>query len=135
MKFFQKRRKEEDAGIENISVSPEKLESGDQEKAIEGITSAPIEAVAEIEYVTGWKLWSMLAALVLIFFLVLLDMSVVATVSRVVSGRVVKGANGPDRLYPKLPPAFIHCTMSAGTEAHICWRSKCSNSRCSRIVY
>jgi hypothetical protein len=84
MRFFEKNRKEEDAGTEHTADTPGNPENGDPQMARGGTTS-PIEAVAETDYVTGWKLWSMLAALVLIFFLVLLDMSIVATVSRVVS--------------------------------------------------
>jgi hypothetical protein len=95
MKFFQKSRKENDAGTEHTADTPEKLENGDPQKAIDGITSAIVEVVAEKDYVTGWKLWSMLAALVLIFFLVLLDMSIVATVSRVVVSRGIEVLMGP----------------------------------------
>jgi hypothetical protein len=90
MKFFPKGQKKEGGGTEYTAGAPAKLENGDPQKAKDSITSATIEAIATTDYVTGWKLWSMLAALVLIFFLVLLDMSIVATVSRVASNRSMR---------------------------------------------
>ncbi|KIW02542.1 uncharacterized protein PV09_05998 [Verruconis gallopava] len=54
--------------------------SQDRCKTGEGI-SMPAEEQPNMEtsYITGIKLWSMLASLVLVFFLLLLDMSIVAT--------------------------------------------------------
>jgi hypothetical protein len=45
-------------------------------------TSKPSNVLApELNYVTGVKLWTLLAALTLVLFLMMLDMSIVVTVS------------------------------------------------------
>ena len=49
--------------------------------ATQSTTIAANDASHELGYVTGIKLWSLLAALTLVLFLMMLDMSIVVTVS------------------------------------------------------
>lgn len=56
----------------------------DPEKVSDGSTKAaePAEAIdAEFQYVTGVKLWLATAAITLVCFLMMLDMSIIVTVS------------------------------------------------------
>jgi hypothetical protein len=72
--------------VEDVAESSSlEKEIGRQSKSIDGGTPAANEpdAAPAIEYVTGWKLWSMLVSIASVFILVLLDMSIVATVSTV----------------------------------------------------
>jgi hypothetical protein len=136
MKFFRHKRGEKGAGTEDAVKARENSEDGDgdgdPEKEMDSKTTATIEptigatvepTAEEVVYVTGWKLWSMLASLVLIFFLFLLDTSIVATV-RLVTSSCYMRAKDFCRPYQKSPPTSIHCAMWAGMVARICWPSK-----------
>ena len=82
-------------------------------------TLAPEEP--EHEYVTGIKLWIALAAITLVFFLVLLDMSIIVTVS---SGVMVSLWKPSDhgRLSLGSPVTSIPSLTLVGMEARICCR-------------
>jgi hypothetical protein len=81
-------------------------------------TNAANNVSHEPDYVTGIKLWSLLAALTLVLFLMMLDMSIVVTVSFHMLFRI------PDfyrchRQFLESRPTFIRCLMLAGTGARI----------------
>jgi hypothetical protein len=91
---FPTRRKQQDekpevttAAVDDVAESSSlEKEIIRQSESIDGATDAAPGASASdeppaIEYVTGWKLWSMLVSVASVFVLVLLDMSIVATVS------------------------------------------------------
>lgn len=59
-------------------------EMSEDDVAMEKEEATAIQATrtkSEPEYISGWKLYSLLAAQTLVFFLVMIDMSIVATVS------------------------------------------------------
>jgi len=80
MKFFPSKSPKNDGSEPPTDVQQDNSD-GSLGKNIELSATTAAAVAPEPEYVTGWKLWSVLCSLVLIFILVLLDMSIVATVS------------------------------------------------------
>lgn len=82
-RFLPTRRKEQDAKLEVTADVQDSTENSSLEKGVDASDSVTTIAPAgePVVYVTGWKLWSMLVAIAAVFILVLLDMSIVATVS------------------------------------------------------
>ncbi len=70
---------------EVVPAVSEAAESSSFEKEAGGAdsitTSTPPSAEA-VQYVTGWKLWSLLVSISSVFILMLLDMSIVSTVRK-----------------------------------------------------
>ena len=65
----------------NVDTEPNISELSNPEKPLDGSTK-PVEATeTEYEYITGIKLWLVIASITLICFLMMLDMSIVVTVS------------------------------------------------------
>ena len=63
--------------IEDEKKQPnDEADSRDESKEID----KPSEPEQQPEYLTGWKLYSVLAAVTLVFFLMLLDIAIVVTV-------------------------------------------------------
>lgn len=79
----------------------------------------------EAEYITGWKLFVVVGACTMATFLMLLDVSIVATVTRnhFPNAEPHTDMNLP-RPYLKSLITFIHCLTSGGTAQHICLRGK-----------
>ena len=133
-KFLPSRRKEpvkasnQDATIEDRPASSSTLAKEVENVAADVSPAAPTEGVIEpaaatppaddaIEYVKGWKLWSMLISIASVFILVLLDMSIIATVSIVYA--ILLTSTNERRPSHKSHLTSIHSVMLAGTEAHI----------------
>jgi hypothetical protein len=81
MKLFQRNGPKDDEKTQTPTEAEVVEHNGDVKADPEEAGTNLDASEPEQQYVTGLKLWSELAALVLIFFLVLLDMSIVATVS------------------------------------------------------
>lgn len=65
----------------DVNKEPNMSEFSNPEKPLDGSTE-PVEAAeTEYEYITGVKLWLVIASITLICFLMMLDMSIVVTVS------------------------------------------------------
>ena len=81
-KFLPTRRKSLDEKPEIATAVEDAAESSSIEKDASANTSVTTDTPAEatVEYVLGWKLWSLLVGVSSVFILVLLDMSIVATV-------------------------------------------------------
>ncbi len=96
------------------------------EKVADGSTK-PAEAAeatdAEFQYVTGVKLWLATAAVTLVCFLMMLDMSIIVTVSHYHLSERCELADLCGRLFLVSPPTFIRWAMLVGTAAHIFWQS------------
>lgn len=77
------------------------------------------QPVKETEWVSGIQLWILMLPLCCTFFLILLDISIIATVSNlsVVSPSILLTITL--RQYLRLPMTSIHCPMWDGTERHI----------------
>jgi hypothetical protein len=98
----------------------------DPEKALDGSTKAAelVEATdAKFQYVTGVKLWLATSAVTLVCFLMMLDMSIIVTVSYDPLLNAVRSLIYVGRLFLELPPTFIRWAMLVGTAAHIFWQS------------
>lgn len=81
------------------------------------------------QYVTGFKLAIIMVSLTMVFFLVMLDLSIIATVSQALLSRSLMAfTDSFRRLYLVLPPTSILCLMWDGTVAHISWLSEFSPS-------
>jgi hypothetical protein len=72
----------------------------------------------ELHYVTGIKLWGLLAALTLVLFLMMLDMSIVVTVSFYLLFTITDFYRR-HRQFLESRATFIRCLMLAGTGARI----------------
>lgn len=72
-----------DDAADRTSIEKDIVKSdGDFEKEVIGAESVTTATrTEEVEYVSGWKLWSLLVGISSVFILVLLDMAIVATVS------------------------------------------------------
>jgi hypothetical protein len=81
MQHPQENRPSQDEKVQHLPIAESIKSEGMAEGESNDAQSAPADVTSQPKYVTGWKLFSVLASLVLIFFLVLLDMSIVATVS------------------------------------------------------
>jgi hypothetical protein len=72
--------REEDDKTDHQSAREDSIdEEIDQEKA-GAVEIAPVETTQEHEYIKGAKLWSVVAAITLVFFLLTLDMAIIAAV-------------------------------------------------------
>lgn len=125
-KFLPSRRKPEDAKTEPEAAVEERAASTSTLENEIGVSdgavaAAAAEAVAEepVEYVEGWKLWSMLVSITSVFILVLLDMSIVATVSPV-SSSITSDVEAFGRQYPKSHHGSTPCETWAGTVQRTC---------------
>ena len=80
----------------------------------------------EEQYITGFKLAIVMVSLTLVFFLVMLDLSIIATVSQALLcylNLCLDFIDGWNRLYLVSQVTFILCLMWAGTAAPIFWPS------------
>lgn len=116
-KFLPSRRKQQDAKPEPEAAVEERTDSSNLEKEIgvtdDTTTTTAVAAAAApaddpIVYVTGWKLWSMLVSITSVFILVLLDMSIVATVSIMVRFQTLTepSADSTSKAVPEITSRF-----------------------------
>lgn len=72
------------------------------------------------EYVTGLKLWLVIASVTLVLFLTLLDTTIIVTVwfNISVEHLYMSSLTGMCRLFLESPPTSIRCLMSDGTVVH-----------------
>jgi hypothetical protein len=68
---------------EKESLDHQSIESVTAEKKSDSNPTVTADEVPEHEYITGAKLWLVLAAVTLVVFLMMLDMSIIVTVSNV----------------------------------------------------
>jgi len=84
-RLFPSRRKGGVEKPEAVAAVNDVAESSSSEKetgAADSVTTdTPTPGAEAAQYVEGWKLWSLLVSISSVFILVLLDMSIVATVS------------------------------------------------------
>jgi hypothetical protein len=86
------------------------------------VTEAAAPAEAEFEYVTGVKLWLATAAVTLVCFLMMLDMSIIVTVSFPKFNLSFRFINH-NRPSLESPPTSIRSAMLAGMGARIFYQS------------
>ena len=98
-----------------------------QEAREDGLTAAVDAPPESLEYLSGLKLFLVVFSLTLAVFLMLLDSSVVATVSQA-SGTETRRRKLIgilcDRQPQRLLENFIRWMISAGTAQRICWPSE-----------
>lgn len=73
---------EEKPLTDTILVANRQSNMASEERAERPISSSGQESSEEYEYVTGFKLAIVIASVTLVFFLVMLDLSIIATVSQ-----------------------------------------------------
>jgi hypothetical protein len=99
-----------------ISTTETKAESMEQpiEKPSVGSEIPLVEPEPEYEYITGFKLVSVIASITIVIFLIMLDMSIIVTVSEChEAGRLLTGC----RLSLESPAISIPSPMLGGTAA------------------
>jgi hypothetical protein len=94
------------------------VESVTAEKKADSNPTVTADEVPEHEYITGVKLWLVLAAVTLVVFLMMLDMSIIVTVSDILlpwrqMTNIVK------RLFQELPVISTPYLTLGGMAAHI----------------
>ena len=115
---------EEKALTDTILVANRQSNMAGEEKAESPINSSGQEASEEYEYVTGFKLAMVIASVTLVFFLVMLDLAIIATVSQETSVLAfLASVDSQCRLFPVLQATSILCLMLGGTEPRIFWPS------------
>lgn len=73
---------EENPLTDTVLVANHQSNMAGGEKAERPISSSGQESSEEYEYVTGFKLAIVIASVTMVFFLVMLDLSIIATVSQ-----------------------------------------------------
>lgn len=100
-------------------------ESGPNEKEV--LDLAPVTSNVEIEYIKGFKLISVMIALILAVFLMLLDVSILVTVSfRLAQANICDtvSCSHHGRQFPELLHNFTRYPILVGMEPPIIWRGK-----------
>jgi hypothetical protein len=97
-------------------------ESSDVYKPSDGSTKVEEAPETEYEYITGVKLWLVIASITLVCFLMMLDMSIIVTVRFDNSSMALAATDKSGRLFLESPLISTRSPMWAGTAAHIFWR-------------
>jgi hypothetical protein len=108
----------------NEKLDPSRNEMAEIDGERQSSTTDPTdpEAQPEYEYITGAKLWLVLASVTLICFLMMLDMSIIVTVSSssiIVLEWPIPHLSNVIRPSHKSPAIFMPCQMLAGMAVHI----------------
>src|ERR1700753_718301 len=100
--------------------TPEQSLADDNDTADFPKSSEDIES--NDEHITGLKLWTVLAALTVVMFLVMLDMSIIVTVLSTSNDPLFLVAHQIARPFLESRPTFTHSQILGGMEVLISWR-------------
>lgn len=123
--FSENRHDEHPFNTDSSHVFDEQDGQDLDEQKVQDATTGQAEltrTTSSIKYIEGLKLYFLMASLTLIFFLVMIDMSIIATVCRSLT---ILGGSDSDidgiwiRQFQKLPPNLIPLKTSGGMELHI----------------
>lgn len=107
--------------VDRLLTSPVGVQHSDQNDAYDEDRDSFLAADVSDDYISGARLWSVMAALTFCSFLVMLDMAIIATVSICITKKEEHVTHQKPRQFHRSQRHFMHLQMLAGSEVHISW--------------